>query len=74
MTVMADPTISSMMREASLAAITTSADARPPESPRLNAAITLRAVLDKDAAFSHAELSLLKKWPNRIVKQESQTG
>jgi AcrR family transcriptional regulator len=69
-----DLTISSVMRETSLAAITTSADARLPESPTLNAAITLRAALDKDAAFSHAELSLLKEWLNRIVKQESQTG
>lgn len=68
-----DLTISSMVREASLAAIATSADVRSLQTPKLNAAVTLGAVLDQDAPFSDAELALLKEWLHRIVKQETQT-
>ena len=67
-----DLTISSMMREASLDAITTPADRRSLNSPRLNAAVTLGGVMDLGELFSDAELALLKEWLSRIVKQESQ--
>ncbi len=67
-----DLTVSRMMREASLAAITTPAVDRLPESPGLNAAVTLRAVLDRGKLFSDAEWALLREWLSRIVTQESQ--
>ena len=65
-----DLMISSMMREASLAAITTSAP-RSPKSPTLHAAVTLRAVLDQGDLFSHAESALFNEWLSRIIKQGS---
>ncbi len=67
-----DLTISTMLREASLAAITTSAAPALPKSPTLHAAVTLRAVLDRGNLFSLAELALLNEWLSRIIKQESQ--
>ena len=66
-----DLTVSRMMREASLAAITTSAGDRLPESPGLNAAVTLRAVLDRGELFSEAEWALLRDWLSRIIKRET---
>ena len=66
-----DLTVSRMMREASLSAITTSADDRLPESPRLNAAVTLLAVLKQGELFSEAEWALLREWLSRIINQET---
>ena len=64
-----DLTVSKMMREAALAAITTPAEDRLPESPGLNAAITLRAVLDRGELFSEAEGALLREWLSRVITQ-----
>ena len=66
-----DLTVARMMREASLAAITTSAGDRLPESPGLNAAVTLRAVLNQGELLSEAEWALLREWLSRIIKQET---
>ena len=66
-----DLTVSRMMREACLTAITTSAGDQLTESPRLNAAVTLRAVLRQGALFSDAEGALLNEWLSRIIKLET---
>jgi len=66
-----DLAVSRMMREASLAAITTSPDDRLRESPGLKAAVTLRAVLGRGELFSEAEWALLREWLSRIIEQES---
>ena len=66
-----DLTVSRMMREASLAAITTSSADPLTQSPGLNAALTLRAVLDRGELFSQAERALLTEWLCRIIRQET---
>ncbi len=64
-----DLTISNMMREISLAAIAVTDDPPASQSPRSNAAVTLRAALDRNAPFSAGELALLREWLDRITKQ-----
>lgn len=64
-----DMTTSAMARDLSLTAITTSGQKQSLRSPVLNAAVTLSASLGQNSAFSEGELTLLKEWLGRIVKQ-----
>jgi AcrR family transcriptional regulator len=61
-----DPELSTMAREAVIAAITT--DTPAPESPGpVSAAVALRAVLPQTTALTDREQSLLQEWLDRIT-------
>ena len=61
-----DPALSTLAREAIIAAITTGAPGRPTPEP-VTAAITLRAVLPQTSALSKRERGLLQEWLDRIA-------
>ena len=63
-----DMTVSSMAREAALAAITNESPTRKDTGSR-QAAIALRAVLDDPAPLSEAERLLLMEWLDRLAAQ-----
>jgi len=63
-----DPSLSSAVREACIAAITTDTPAAPPASTgRVGAAVALRADLDVAQEFSPGEKALMTEWLTRII-------
>jgi AcrR family transcriptional regulator len=63
-----DLVISTMAREAALAAMTNTAKLVASKSPMVNAAVTLRANLAESSAFSPSELALLQEWLGRLTQ------
>lgn len=64
-----DPSLSTLAREAAIAAVTTGGD-RPaePEDP-VRLAIALRAIAPELTALTPAEQTLLTEWLNRITRE-----
>ena len=64
-----DPALSTMAREATVAAITTDAPGHASPGP-VTAAVALRAVLPQTAVLSERERGLLHEWLDRITRAD----